>query len=243
MGSTDRVDLSEFGGKAEVRFRSCQGQLLARSGHSTKRRHRLSAKLGSRERAPYRLIVKLWSMATCIARRFVVVDPELGVLLIRDARELVHRVQRHLAIGVETRNSPVVPVRLKMDGIAGQQHIACLVQMNEQRLVSSGAAGCRQDRQTAVAEQILVAIEEFSLVLRAERLLRRRHRGLPLVSLHDQGGVGKRVDIADMIGMDMRDRNVVNIARLYPDRGKFSDQRLAAVPGLPEWRALSRLRS
>src|SRR5258708_14990085 len=93
------------------------------------------ANLGSRERAPYRLIVKLWSMPTCIARRFVVVDPELGVLLIRDARELVHRVQRHLAIGVETRNSPAVPVRLKMDSIAGQQHIARLVQTNEQRLV------------------------------------------------------------------------------------------------------------
>src|SRR5258708_25977587 len=108
--------------------------------------------------------------------------------------------------------------------------------MNEQRLVASRVAGRRQDRQTAVAEQILVAIEEFSLVLRAERLLRRRHRGLPLMSLHDQGGVGERVDIADMIGMDMRDRNVVNIARLYPDRGKFGDQRLAAVPGLPEWR-------
>src|SRR5260370_21555330 len=108
--------------------------------------------------------------------------------------------------------------------------------MNEQRLVASGVPGRRQDRQTAVAEQILVAIEEFSLVLRAERLLRRRHRGLPLVSLHDQGGVGERVDIADMIGMVMRDRNVVNIARLYPDRGKFSDQRLAAGPGLPEWR-------
>jgi hypothetical protein len=163
-----------------------------------------NSEVGSGKRAPYRLIVKLWSMATCIARRFVVVDPELGMLLIHDARELVHRVQRHLAIGVETRNSPVLPVRLKMDGIPGQQHIACLVQMNEQRLVASGVAGCRQDRQTAVAEQILVAIEEFSLVLGAERLLRRRHRGLPLVSLHDQGGVGERVDIADMIGMDMR---------------------------------------
>src|SRR5467141_1954973 len=108
--------------------------------------------------------------------------------------------------------------------------------MNEQRLVASGVPGRRQDRQTAVAEQILVAIEEFSLVLRAERLLRRRHRGLPLVSLHDQGGVGERVDIADMIGMDMRDRNVMNVARPYLDRGKFSDQRLAAVPGLPERR-------
>src|SRR6266478_8099950 len=133
------------------------------------RRNADSAKLESRERAPYRLIVKLWSMPTCIARRFVVVDPELGVPLIGDARELVHRVQRHLAIGVESRNYPVVPVRLKMDGIAGQQHIACLVQMNEQRLMASGVAGRRQDRQTAVTEQILVAIEEFGLVLRAER--------------------------------------------------------------------------
>jgi len=55
------------------------------------------------------------------------INPETSVLLIRDARESFRRVQRYLAIGVETGNSPVAPVRLEMDGIAGQQHIACLV--------------------------------------------------------------------------------------------------------------------
>src|SRR5258708_36953261 len=106
---------------------------MARSGHSTKRRHRLSAKLGSRERAPYRLIVKLWSMATCIARRFVVVDPEVGVLLIRDPRELVHRVQRHLATAVVTGTFPAVPARSTMDGNPLHDTITFLVRMNERR--------------------------------------------------------------------------------------------------------------
>jgi hypothetical protein len=39
-----------------------------------------------------------------------------------------------------------------MDGIAGQQHIACLFQMNEQRLVTSGVAG-RQATSWSVVQE------------------------------------------------------------------------------------------
>src|SRR5262249_61607970 len=120
-----------------------------------------------------------------------------------------------------------------MNGITSEQDITCLVQMNEQRLVANGVTRRRQNSQATIAEQILVALEKLDLALGIERLLRQHQRRIPFTPLHDQCRFRERVDIAGMIGMDVRDRNAADITRLHPASDKRLNQSMPPAPSLP----------
>ena len=70
----------------------------------------------------------------------------------------------------------------------------------------------------------------------AEGLLRQRQGIVPLRFLDDHGRVGELVDIARMVGMDMRERDKTDRSGLHAENGKRRHQGLAAVPGLAERR-------
>ena len=67
--------------------------------------------------APPVLFVVFGRMPAGVARRFIVIDPEDGLLLGQNACDLFHRLERLRSIGIEGRDALVIPVRLEMHSI------------------------------------------------------------------------------------------------------------------------------
>src|SRR5262249_12729685 len=118
------------------------------------------------------LFVEFGRMAASVARRFVVVDPQLRMLVGNDPRELFHRGRRLRLVGIEGWDATMLPVGLKMHGVARQDDVARFPQANEQGLVSRGVARRRQNREAAVAKEIFVPFDQLRLMLGPEGLQR-----------------------------------------------------------------------
>ncbi len=78
------------------------------------------------------LLVELWRVTPSVARWLIVVNPQLRMVFCEDARNLFHRRYRLRLVIVEAGNAPIVPIGLKMHGIARQHDITRLLEMDEQ---------------------------------------------------------------------------------------------------------------
>src|SRR5215469_5898796 len=81
------------------------------------------------------LLVEFRRVTARVARWLVMVDPELRGLLAQKPCDFLHGRGRLSLVVVETRNPPVVPVRLEMHHVARQHDIACSLQAHEHRLM------------------------------------------------------------------------------------------------------------
>ena len=111
-------------------------------------------------------------MAASIARRLVVVDPQLRMLVDNDPSDLFHRGSRLCFVYIEGWDATMLPVGLEMHGIARQDDVARFPEANEQGLVSRGVARRRQDREAPVAKEIFVPFDQLRLMLGPEGLQR-----------------------------------------------------------------------
>ena len=94
-----------------------------------------------------------------IALGLVVVDPELRMLLDQQIGDALHGGQRLPLVEVQGGHAAVVPVALEVDSIARQHDRTCLRQPHQQRLMTRRVTGCRKNRDAAVTEYVLVAVE------------------------------------------------------------------------------------
>src|SRR5215211_8542598 len=87
----------------------------------------------------------------------------------------------------------------------------------------------RYDRDAAVAENVVVALELLHRVLRLEA---RAEWCRPFVFglLHQEHGLRKQLDIADVIGMGMRHRDVSDVTRLDAELLERRGERLGTAP-------------
>src|SRR5215471_21483662 len=107
-----------------------------------------------------------------------------------------------------------------MHHIARQHDIARPLEVHEHRLMPWRVTWRRQDREATIAEQVLVTLDQLHFVIWPERLLRQGHRIAPLRLLNDDGRLKELVDIAAMVWMHMRERNIADMRGLDAQAGE-----------------------
>src|SRR6185369_11305952 len=156
----------------------------------------------------------------------IVVDPQLRTLGADDPVELVHRLHRLLLVEVEAGHPALREVFLEVRRVAAEYDHTGHGQADEQRLVTGRVAGRRQDPHRAVAEHVEVAFE-LDDATGAQALVGRRREPV-LRRLGAEGGVvlglldierrrREEVGIADMVPVEMRERQATDLVRRHTD--------------------------
>jgi len=144
--------------------------------------------------------------------------PEFAVVAEEDAsapglqrREALQGAMHLRAVVDAQRQAPLCERAAEIAGIGGEHDVAA-GQAQLQRLMTGRMAEGRQQHDAAVAEEVVLAIDQLQLVAKIVvapieaarrgnlRILSRR----PFLPLHHDGGVGDRGVAADMIEMEMR---------------------------------------
>jgi hypothetical protein len=141
----------------------------------------------------------------------LVLDPELGVVGGEERLDPIHRAQRLFAVGVEGRNPAFLTTQAEMVEVAGEHHLAGVLEVDEQDLVAGGVTGRREDPYATVTEDVVVAVEEQLLRLaqvcvegRVESGKRlAAEGGFVLRGLDQRGRAGHLVGHADMIEVEV----------------------------------------
>ncbi len=154
--------------------------------------------------------------------------PEFQVVTEDDARaggferrEAVERGQHLVAVMHEARQAPFAQGATEIAGIGGQHGIATR-QAQFQRLVARRVAGRRQTHDRAIAEHIVLAIDQPQFVAeieiaRVEATPRGRvrvHPGIPFAALHQHRRVRDQGVAAGMVEMEMRVDDQVDLRRI-----------------------------
>jgi hypothetical protein len=136
---------------------------------------------------------------------FVMIEPKLRMLFCHQIRDALHRRQRFFFAVVVLRHQPLVEAPLEMRRVTAQDHRSRFRKPYQQRLVARRMPRCEEQRQTSVAEYVLVTFDLLHGMLRVN--VHRILSVLPLVFgfLNKQRNIGKEVDVAGVVRMSMRE--------------------------------------
>jgi hypothetical protein len=139
----------------------------------------------------------------------------------RDLLEALERSDGLRAVVVEGGNAVRVVVLVEVREVAGEEHVALVLQLDEQRAVPRRMAGRTQDHDGAVAEHVLVQRQRLDLAARADPLLeaidvRPRHLrvdAVPISLADEQRRVGERTELPGVVGVEVADADVLDLLR------------------------------
>src|SRR5205823_10848424 len=108
-----------------------------------------------------RSLVKIGRMLEAVESGQIVIDPECRLLLGDNPGEPSMRAMCLLRVGIHRRHAIVIPVVLEMSGVAGQQKLAGLVEVDQKRLMARRMPRRGKERRAPVTEHIEVTGQQL----------------------------------------------------------------------------------